>query len=139
MPPVPQPTSAQEFTSTRWSEILAACTSSPRRRQGVLDHLARRYWKPVYSYLRAKGHQDADARDLTQDFFVEVILIRDLFGHAEQAHGRFRAYLLHCLKNYLRDRHRREQARRPPHRGPSEGARAPGLLSVLEGVASCAV
>lgn len=103
---------ASDLTSTHWSEIQAARTASPHRRQAVLDHLAWRYWKPVYYYLRAKGIQDADARDITQDFFVEVILGRDLFGQAEPHRGRFRSYLLHCLKNFVRDRRRREHARR---------------------------
>ncbi|MBN1343009.1 MAG: sigma-70 family RNA polymerase sigma factor [Phycisphaerae bacterium] len=78
----------------------------------MLDNLARRYWKPVYHYLRARGYQDADARDLCQGFFVEVVLGRDLFGHADRGRGRFRAYLLHCLKNYARQSQRRQIARR---------------------------
>jgi RNA polymerase sigma factor (sigma-70 family) len=100
-----------DFTTTRWSEIQAARTATPEHREAVLENLARRYWKPVYCYLRARGQQDADARDITQDFFVEVILGRDLFGQAQPHRGRFRPFLLHCLKNFVRDRHRRERAR----------------------------
>lgn len=111
-------TAAARLTTTHWSEIEAVRTATPERRATVLDRLARRYWKPVYYYLRAKGHQDADARDITQDFFVDVVLGRDLFGQAERHRGRFRAYLLHCLKNYLRDRRRRERARRRAPRRP---------------------
>ncbi len=103
---------AAEFATTHWSEIQAIRTSTPEHRRTVLDTLARRYWRPVYYYLRAKGHQDAEARDITQDFFIEVVLGRDLFGQAEPQRGRFRPYLLHCLKNFVRDRHRREQAHR---------------------------
>jgi RNA polymerase sigma factor (sigma-70 family) len=107
----------QDFTTTHWSEIQAARTASPGHRQAVLDNLARRYWKPVYRYLRARGHDEADARDITQDFFVEVILGRDLFGHADPHKGRFRPYLLHCLKNFTRERYRRHAAaRRAPDR-----------------------
>ncbi len=101
-----------DFATTHWSEIEAARTSTPEHRQAVLENLARRYWKPVYYYLRAKGHQDADARDITQDFFVEVILGRDLFGQAQPHRGRFRPYLLHCLKNFVRDCIRRRRAQR---------------------------
>jgi len=102
----------QGLTSTHWSEIQAARTTTPERRRAVLDNLARRYWKPVYHYLRARGYQDADARDLCQGFFAEVILGRDLFGHADPQRGRFRPYLLHCLKNYTREIQRRQIARR---------------------------
>jgi RNA polymerase sigma-70 factor (ECF subfamily) len=110
-------TTGQELTTTHWSEIQAARTLSPEHRSAVLNNLARRYWKPVYCYLRARGYNDAEARDITQDFFVEVVLGRDLFGQADAEKGRFRAYLLHCLKNFTRERHRREQARcRSPDR-----------------------
>jgi RNA polymerase sigma-70 factor (ECF subfamily) len=103
---------AAEFATTHWSDIRAVRTASLRRRRSVLDNLARRYWKPVYYYLRAKGYQDADARDITQDFFVEVVLGRDIFERADPHRGRFRAYLLHCLKNFLRDCRRREHTQR---------------------------
>jgi len=108
---------ASTQTTTHWSEIQAARTSTPEHREAVLNTLVGRYWKPVFSYLRAKGYQDADARDITQDFFNEVVLGRDLFGRAVRERGRFRAYLLHCLKNFARQRHRREQTqRRAPDR-----------------------
>ena len=92
---MPEARSAADFATTHWSEIQAARTASPEHRQAVLDRLARRYWKPVYHYLRARGYVDADARDITQEFFVEIILGRDLFARADQDRGRFRPYLLH--------------------------------------------
>jgi RNA polymerase sigma-70 factor (ECF subfamily) len=100
----------QDFTTTHWSELQAARTASPQHRQAVLDNLARRYWKPVYHYLRARGHADAEACDITQEFFVDIILGRDLFAGADPDKGRFRPYLLHCLKTFLHERHRRERA-----------------------------
>ncbi len=105
-------TAGQGFTTTHWSEIQAARTLSPEHRAAVLNNLARRYWKPVYHYLRARGCDDTEARDAAQDFFVEVVLGRDLFGQADAEKGRFRPYLLHCLKNFIRERHRRAQTRR---------------------------
>ncbi len=105
-------TAGQGFTTTHWSEIRAARTLSAEHRTAVLNNLARRYWRPVYHYLRARGLGDAESRDVTQDFFVEVVLGRDLFGQADAEKGRFRPYLLHCLKNFIRERHRRERARR---------------------------
>jgi DNA-directed RNA polymerase specialized sigma24 family protein len=99
------------FTRTHWSEIQAARTASPDSRRAVLDNLARRYWRPVFLYLRVRGMNDADAADLTQGFFAEVVLGRDLFGQADPQRGRFRWYLLHCLKNFVRESHRRDHAR----------------------------
>jgi RNA polymerase sigma factor (sigma-70 family) len=100
----------QAFTTTHWSEIAAARTASPERRRLVLDDLAQRYWGPVYHFLRAHGRSDGDARDLTQEFFLEVVLGRDLFGRADPARGRFRTYMLHCLRTFLRERYRQEHA-----------------------------
>jgi len=101
----------QEFTHTHWSEIEAVHTTTPQRRDAVLENLCRRYWKPVYCYLRARGFQEAEALDIAQDFFLEVVLGRHLFRKADRERGRFRAYLLHCLKNFVRARHRAARAR----------------------------
>jgi len=100
------------FATTQWAQIRAARTATPDHRKAVLQQLATRYWRPVYGYLRARGHNEADACDLTQAFFADVVLGRDLFEKAEPARGRFRAFLLHSLKNYVRDQRRREGARR---------------------------
>jgi RNA polymerase sigma-70 factor (ECF subfamily) len=100
------------FQTTHWNEIRAARTSTPQRRQEMLDNLARRYWKPIYLYLRAKQHGEADARDAAQEFFLTIVLERDLFGRADPRIGRFRDFLLRSLKNFLKDQHRHAQARR---------------------------
>lgn len=106
-----QLSAATGFTTTMWSDIRAVRTATPERQNAVLNNLVLRYWQPVFQYLRARGHQPEAARDLTQDFFVEVVLGHDLFGRAEPERGRFRAYLLHCLKTYTREQYRRRQAR----------------------------
>jgi len=108
---VPGSEIAQDFQTTHWGEIQAARTSTPERRQAALNDLALRYWKPVYCYLRARGLPDADALDVTQDFFLHVIFERDLFGRAQPKLGRFRDFLLCSLKNFLEDRRRQTQAR----------------------------
>jgi RNA polymerase sigma-70 factor (ECF subfamily) len=43
-----------------------------------------------------------DAEDLTQDFFLQF-LQKDLFGRANPERGRFRSFLLICLRHYLQD------------------------------------
>lgn len=107
------------FETTHWGELEAARTTSPEHRQAVLENLCRRYWKPVCHYLRAGGKQDAEALDMTQEFFVRVVLGRDLFASAERERGSFRTYLLHCLKNFARDWQRRSHAQcREPGQAP---------------------
>jgi DNA-directed RNA polymerase specialized sigma24 family protein len=109
------PEPAPGFQTTHWGEIRAVRTSTPERRQAALNNLAYRYWRPVYCYLRARGLPNADVLDVTQDFFLHVILERDLFGRAEPKLGRFRDFLLCSLRNFLEDHRRRAHAhlRRP--------------------------
>ncbi|UCH58461.1 MAG: sigma-70 family RNA polymerase sigma factor, partial [Anaerolineales bacterium] len=66
----------------------------------------KRYWKPVYCYLRRKGYDNETSKDLTQGFFQEVILGRELVQQASQAKGRFRTFLLTAVDRYVIDIHR---------------------------------
>ena len=100
------------FPTTHWSTLAAARgRMSPEQRE-VLNCLILRYWKPVHTYIYCHGFQQ-EAADLTQDFFVGC-LRRELFGRAERARGRFRAFLLSCLRNFLADARRHQQRHGPP-------------------------
>jgi RNA polymerase sigma-70 factor (ECF subfamily) len=81
--------------------VLEANALDDTRRRQVLDYLSRRYWKPVYCYLRRKGHDDPSAKDLTQGFFQELILEKDIVRRANPQRGRFRTFLLTALDNYV--------------------------------------
>ena len=106
------------FPTTCWSEMRSARTSSDARQREVIDRLIRAYWKPIYCYLRHKGYANADAKDLTQGFFHQVVLGRDLFKRAEEAKGRFRSLLLTALNNYVSSVYRRGAAEK---RRPEDG------------------
>jgi RNA polymerase sigma-70 factor (ECF subfamily) len=77
---------------------------------GTIDFLARCHWKTVYDYLRRRGYDDERAQDLTQGFFQEIVLERDLIGKADPARGPFRAFLLVALCRYLVNVHKRENS-----------------------------
>jgi hypothetical protein len=64
-----------------------------------LDEFFRIYWPPVYAYFRAKGLQDADAKDRTQGFFLRWIE-SNTFASLDQDRGSFSRYLLTCLKHH---------------------------------------
>jgi len=96
------------FQSTLWEQIAAARTMDEGRRNAVLNELLGRYWKPVYCYLRQKGYDNEQAKDLTQGFFVEVVLGRELVRKASPGGGRFRSFLLRALNWYAIDKHRQE-------------------------------
>ena len=67
----------------------------------VADFVARHYWKIVYRHLRRKGYESERAKDLTQGFFLEIVLKRDLIAKANPTKGRFRPFLFLALNRYL--------------------------------------
>jgi RNA polymerase sigma-70 factor (ECF subfamily) len=66
----------------------------------------------VYWCLRRKGYANEEAKDLTQGFFCEVVLGRELIQQADQAKGRFRTFLLTALDHYVTSMHRKEVAKK---------------------------
>lgn len=90
-----------KFNTTQWSRILNAKTKNETRRRMILNNLTETYWKPVYCYLRSKGFDNDAAKDITQDFFLEIILGRDLIQKADRSKGRFRNFLLIALERYV--------------------------------------
>lgn len=100
------------FQPTRWSLVRRAHDDGePAEARAALGELIGAYWRPVYAFVRRKGHAPAQAQDLTQDFFARLLEGRGLAG-ADPRRGSFRAYLLGALKHHLVDAHRREGAAR---------------------------
>jgi RNA polymerase sigma-70 factor (ECF subfamily) len=104
------------FPATMWTWLLEIQEADEETRRAALDFLIRRYWKPVYLFIRREGHAEEEAKDLAQAFFT-VALIRNLFGRANPEIGRFRNFLLKSLKRFLanarRDAHAKK--RQPEH------------------------
>jgi RNA polymerase sigma-70 factor (ECF subfamily) len=67
------------------------------------------YWRPIYSFLRRQGIGSAEAEDITQGFFAQL-LERGSFGAVRKEKGRFRSFLLASLKYFLADEQRRAMA-----------------------------
>jgi len=92
----------REFVTTRWSLILSAANlqrEEPKAREALAE-LCRTYWRPIFSFVCARGYLTEDAQDLTQDFFV-TILKDNWLQHADRNRGRFRSLLLRSLQNFL--------------------------------------
>lgn len=104
--------SRENFQTTQWSEIFDANTVDEVRRKIIVDALLRRYWKPVYCYIRRKGYDNEQAKDFTQAFFYEVVLDSNLIRQADRKKGRFRTFLLTALDHYLIDAHRKAKAKK---------------------------
>jgi RNA polymerase sigma-70 factor (ECF subfamily) len=99
----------QAFLTTHWS-LIGDIQSGDDGNRALIGLLLERYWKPVYFYLRRKGNSHEEAEDLTQSFFHEVVLNRDLVQRADRSKGRFRTFLLHALKQFLIDEHHKRTA-----------------------------
>lgn len=126
----------EAFQTTSWSEICNAKTRDETRRRVAVGNLIRRYWKPVYCYLRHKGYTNEHTEDLTQGFFHEIVLGRQLIQQADKAKGRFRTFLLKALDNYVTSEYRKETAqKRWPTYGmiQLEATGLPELLAVQSG------
>jgi hypothetical protein len=102
----------ERFQTTHWTDIFNAKTLDETRRIATVNELIRKYWKPVYCYLRRKGYSNESAKDMTQGFFHEVVLGRKLIQQADQAKGRFRTFLLTALDRYATDVYHKETARK---------------------------
>jgi len=75
----------------------------------AMNELCRRYWYPIYAYLRCRGFDRPDAQDITQGFFLHIVT-GGLLQHADRSHGKLRSYLLGALGRHLADHLRHERA-----------------------------
>jgi RNA polymerase sigma-70 factor (ECF subfamily) len=96
------------FQTTHWSVVLAAKDKNSPQATEALEQLSRRYWPPLYSYIRREGHGRTEAQDLTQEFFAQL-LAKDFLQHLYHREGKFRSFLLTFLKHFLSDE--RDKAR----------------------------
>ena len=101
----------ETFLTTHWS-LIEDVKEHQDRDRALTGLLLKRYWKPVYCYLRRRGCNNEQAKDLTQGFLHEVVLNRHLVERADSSKGRFRSFLLHALNQYLLDERRKEKARK---------------------------
>jgi len=92
---------SEAFLTTHWSLIEDVDSGDLDKNRALLGLLLSKYWKPVYCYLRRKGHDNEQAKDLTQEFFYEAVFGRGLIQKADESKGRFRSFLLIALNRFL--------------------------------------
>lgn len=90
------------FATTDWNVVLAAQHAPESRAEEALDELCSTYWHPLYAYVRGRGYRVEEAQDLTQEFFARFIA-KQYLRHVGQEKGRFRSFLLACIKHFLAD------------------------------------
>jgi RNA polymerase sigma factor (sigma-70 family) len=107
MPSPSENSRASLFATTRWTLVGdAACGEDSRAMEGLAS-LFQIYWPPLYRYVRRSGRNEQDAEDIVQGFFAHLLEGKGL-SLVDKVRGRFRAFLLASLKNYLASEWRRE-------------------------------
>lgn len=96
------------FTTTHWSVVLEAQGESPAAKE-ALEKLCRTYWRPIFAFLRRRGHSLEEAEDITQGFFAELLERRSL-DSVRKEKGQLRSFLLGGLKYFVANEERRSMA-----------------------------
>jgi DNA-directed RNA polymerase specialized sigma24 family protein len=99
------------FPSTHWTVILGARDQTGTQAEDALASLCATYWYPLYAYIRRRGAGPQEAEDLTQGFFCHF-LERQTLSRVHPAAGKFRSFLLGCLKKFLGKEWERARAQR---------------------------
>jgi RNA polymerase sigma-70 factor (ECF subfamily) len=91
------------FQSTQWSMVLRASDlAASEEGKLAMQQLCETYWYPLYAYVRRRIGDPEEAKDVTQGFFTQLISSSGVASvHPEK--GRFRAFLLASVKNYLQN------------------------------------
>jgi RNA polymerase sigma-70 factor (ECF subfamily) len=98
------------FPTTSWTLIAeAGGGDSNTAARGALERLCERYWIPLYSYARRRGHSPEDAADHTQGYFAKLIE-KNYLRTLDLERGRFRSFLLASFTHYLSNEHDRSRA-----------------------------
>ncbi len=95
-------TAAGEFRTTLWTIILTAKDASSPERREALESLISRYWKPLYGFIRRRGHDPEASKDITQGFFTALIE-KNFLQSVDREKGKFRTFLLAAFRHYAAD------------------------------------
>jgi DNA-directed RNA polymerase specialized sigma24 family protein len=104
-------TEAMGFHTTHWTIVLGARSGDGPGAEEALASLCSTYWYPLYAFIRRQGASPHEAEDLTQGFFHRF-LERNGLASVQPAAGKFRSFLLACLKNFLANERERAHAQR---------------------------
>lgn len=103
--------SPRRFSTTRWSQVLAAGSDTGAGGAAALASLCEAYWYPLYAYVRRCGYDADRAQDLTQEFFA-TLLEKHVLRQADPARGRFRSFLLAAMRHFLSNEGDRRSAQK---------------------------
>jgi RNA polymerase sigma-70 factor, ECF subfamily len=93
------------FPSTIWQDLDRARNGEAAAWATVVT----RYRPAIHAFLRSAGRSEADAEDISQDVFLQMVRSRLLDG-AHPRHGRFRSLVLAITTNVMRHKLRDDRA-----------------------------
>ena len=99
------------FPPTEWTSVLKPISENSRGSDAALERLCLAYQRPIYGYLRWRGYDHHAAEEIVQEFIVALIR-QEAFTGLSRENGRFRSFLLACLRNFLSKRRRAEQTQK---------------------------
>jgi RNA polymerase sigma-70 factor (ECF subfamily) len=99
------------FPTTLWTLVLNAASPAKAEGSAALVSLRESYWYPLYAFVRRRGYDREEARDLTQEFFLRILEGRCL-DRADPGKGRFRSFLLTSFRFFLSDESDRARAQK---------------------------
>lgn len=98
-----QPRDGAAFPTTLWSQIRVGAGAGGTPAREALEGLARRYDRPIRTFLQAVVRRPAvEIEDLAQGFFA-AMLESELLRRADPSRGRFRAFIKVALRHYVSD------------------------------------
>ena len=99
------------FQTTHWTVVLeqAGDERSYESRRNALASFSEAYWPPLYTFVRRRGYSPADAQDIVQAFFVQL-LEQNTLSRADRERGRLRTFLLTSVENFLHKQWERMRA-----------------------------
>ncbi len=91
------------FPDTHWSAVSRARDGDIEESRQAIDRLCATYWRPINAYICYLGVRPQDADDLTQEFFHQLMVRRNLFLEARRERGKLRTYVCVAVKRLVRD------------------------------------
>lgn len=98
------------FATTRWSLVLQASGADSPSKHAALSQLLQDNWFPLYTFVRRSGKSSEEAEDLIQGFYTKLLETNLLATVEGASRGRFRNFLLICLKNFINDQWKKSSA-----------------------------
>jgi RNA polymerase sigma-70 factor (ECF subfamily) len=89
----------ENFHTTKWTRVAQA-RGDDTTAQAALSDLCADYYAPVENFIQSWCRNTELTKDLTQEFFRQILAKKSLDG-ADRERGRFRNYLLGAVKHFL--------------------------------------